>query len=127
MYMENNTFTYNYSAQRKKEVEKIRKKYMPQEVNKLETLKKLDSRVKMAGQLQSLIVGITGALIFGIGMCFGLDVFTGADWLAVLFCIFGAVIMVTAYPIYRHIARKTRAELVPEILRLSDEIERDMR
>lgn len=125
--MENNTFTYNYSAQRKKEVEKIRKKYMPQEVNKLETLKKLDSRVKMAGQLQSLIVGITGALIFGIGMCFGLDVFTGADWLAVLFCIFGAVIMVTAYPIYRHIARKTRAELVPEILRLSDEIERDMR
>ena len=125
--MENNTFTYNYSAQRKKEVEKIRKKYMPQEVNKLETLKKLDSRVQMAGQLQSLIVGITGALIFGIGMCFGLDVFTGADWLAVLFCIFGAVIMVTAYPIYRHIARKTRAELVPEILRLSDEIERDMR
>lgn len=120
--MENNTFTYQYSAQRNKEVENIRNKYLPREVSKMEQLKKLDFKVQTAGQLQSLIIGIVGALVFGIGMCFGLDVFGGADWLTLLFCIVGAIIMIPAYPMYRHIARKTKAEFTPEILRLSDEI-----
>ena len=35
--MENNTFSYNYSAVRNKEVESIRRKYMPREESKLET------------------------------------------------------------------------------------------
>lgn len=120
--MENNTFTYQYSAKRNKEVESIRNKYIPREVSKLELLKKLDFRVQTAGQLQSLIIGIVGALVFGVGMCFGLDVFVGADWLALLFCTLGGIIMIPAYPVYRRIAKKTRAELTPEILRLSDEI-----
>ena len=39
-----------------------------------------------------------------------------------LFMIIGTVIMISAYPIYRRIAHKTKAELTPEILRLSEEI-----
>jgi hypothetical protein len=35
---------------------------------------------------------------------------------------FGAVIMIPAYPIHRRIARKTKTELTPEILRLSEGI-----
>ena len=120
--MENNTFSYNYSATRNKEVESIKKKYLPHEESKLETLKRLDYRVQMAGTIESLCIGIVGALIFGIGMCFGLDVFAGADWLAVLFCVFGSIIMIPAYPIYKTIANKTRTKLSPEILRLSEEI-----
>lgn len=120
--MENNTFTYQYSAQRNKEVERIRSKYLPREENKLEQLKKLDFKAQTAGQLQSLTVGIVGVLLFGIGMCFGLDVLSGADWLTLMFCIMGTLIMIPAYPVYRRIARKTRQALTPEILRLSDEI-----
>ena len=120
--MENNTFSYNYSAARNKEVESIRKKYIPHEESKLERLKKLDLRVQMAGTIESLCFGIVGALIFGIGMCFFLDVFAGAAWLSALFMIIGTVIMIPAYPIYRRIARKTKAELTPVILRLSEEI-----
>ena len=120
--MENNTFSYNYSAARNKEVESIRKKYIPHEESKLERLKKLDLRVQMAGTIESLCFGVVGALIFGIGMCFFLDVFAGANWLAALFMIIGTLIMIPAYPIYRRIARKTKAELTPEILRLSEEI-----
>ena len=120
--MENNTFSYNYSAVRNKEVESIRRKYMPHEECKLEKLKKLDLRVQMAGTIESLCFGIVGALVFGIGMCFFLDVFAGAAWLTALLMVLGAVIMVPAYPIYRRIARKTKAELTPEILRLSEEI-----
>ncbi|MBQ9151432.1 MAG: AtpZ/AtpI family protein [Clostridia bacterium] len=120
--MENNTFTYQYSAQRNKEVENIRKKYLPREVSKIEALRSLDQRVHMAGQIQALTLGIIGSLIFGIGICFGLDVLAGADWLTLLFCIVGVITMIPAYPVYRYISRKTRAELTPEILRLSDEI-----
>ena len=120
--MGNNTFSYNYSATRNKEVESIRRKYMPHEESKLERLKKLDLRVQMAGTIESLCFGIVGALVFGIGMCFFLDVFAGAVWLSALFMIIGSLIMIPAYPIYRKIARKTKTELTPEILRLSEEI-----
>ena len=120
--MENTTFNYTYSAARNKEVENIRRKYMPREESKLERLKKLDSRVQTAGIIESLCFGIVGALVFGIGMCFFLDVFAGAAWLSALFMIIGSLIMIPAYPIYRRIARKTKAELTPEILRLSEEI-----
>ncbi len=120
--MENNTFHYNYSAARNKEVESIRRKYMPEEESKLERLKKLDLRVQMAGTIESLCFGIIGALVFGIGMCFFLDVFAGAAWLSVVFMIVGSLIMIPAYPIYCRIARKTKKELTPEILRLSEEI-----
>ena len=120
--MENTTFNYTYSAARNKEVESIRRKYMPHEESKLERLKKLDLRVQMAGTIESLCFGIVGALVFGIGMCFFLDVFAGAAWLSALFMIIGSLIMIPAYPIYRRIARKTKTELTPEILRLSEEI-----
>ena len=120
--MENYTFSYNYSATRNKEVESIRRKYMPEEENKLEKLKRLDLRVQTAGTVESLCFGIVGALVFGIGMCFFLDVFVGTAWLTALLMLLGAIIMIPAYPIYRRIARKTKAELTPEILRLSEEI-----
>ena len=120
--MENNTFSYNYSAARNKEVESIRRKYMPEEESKLERLKMLDLRVQMAGTIESLCFGIVGALVFGIGMCFFLDVFAGAAWLTALLMVLGTIIMIPAYPIYRRIARKTKTELTPEILRLSEEI-----
>lgn len=121
--MENNkVFTYRYSATQNKEVEHIRKKYLPREESKMEILRRLDNRVQTAGMLPALCIGVIGVLIFGIGMCFGLDVFAGADFLSVLFCVIGVIIMLPAYPVYRYIAKKTKAELTPEILRLSDEI-----
>ena len=120
--MENKSFTYIYSAARNKEVENIRRKYMPREESKLETLKRLDNRVQSAGMIESLCIGIIGALTFGIGMCFFLDVFAGAVWLTALFMIIGTLLMIPAYPIYRRIAHRTKEKLTPEILRLSEEI-----
>ena len=120
--MENSTFNYNYSAARNKEVESIRRKYMPSEESRLERLKGLDLRVQTAGMIEGLCLGTVGALVFGLGMCFFLDVFAGASWLALLLMLLGTVIMLPAYPIYRRVAQRTRAELTPEILRLSEEI-----
>lgn len=95
---------------------------MPHEESKLERLKKLDLRVQSAGMIESLCLGIIGALVFGLGLCFGLDIFAGGAWLTVLLMVLGTVIMIPAYPIYRKIASKTKSELTPEILRLSEEI-----
>ncbi|MBQ9745196.1 MAG: hypothetical protein IJW21_00020 [Clostridia bacterium] len=118
----NNVFFYRYSAAQSKEAEDIRKKYLPVEEDKLDVLRKLDRRAQSAGMAESLSLGVIGCLIFGIGMCFGLDVFAGADWLSVLFAALGVALMLPAYPLFKHISEKTKAELAPEILRISDEL-----
>ncbi len=120
--MENKIFSYSYSAQRNKEVENIRKKYVEREESKLEKLKKLDYRVQSAGIIESLCLGIIGALVFGIGMCFFLGVFSGSGWITALFMTIGTLLMIPAYPVYRSIAIKTKTKLTPEILSLSEEI-----
>lgn len=120
--MENNTFRYSYSATRNQEVENIRKKYIPHEESKMETLKRLDRTVQRAGMIEGLCLGIIGALVFGVGICFLLDVFAGAAWITALFMILGALMMLPAYPISRRIARRTKEKFVPEILRLSEEL-----
>lgn len=120
--MENNTFTYRYSASQNREVEAIRRKYIHKEESKLEQLKKLDCRVQNAGMIESLCIGVIGSLVFGIGMCFFLNVFAGSPILSAVFMIIGSLLMAPAYPIYRYISNRTKEELTPEILRLSDEI-----
>ena len=120
--MENTTFTYRYSAEKMTEVEKIRSKYLPKKENKIERLRKLDNKVQTAGTVESLIIGILGSLVFGIGMCYGLDVFEGADWLTLLFGGIGVLMMLPAKEIHSRIARKTKAALTPEIIRISNEI-----
>ena len=118
-------FTYRYSATQNREVESIRKKYLPREENKMDVLRRLDLRVRMAGMIPGLTLGVIGCLIFGIGMCFGLDVFAGADWLTVAFMALGVLVMLPAYSVYSRIAEKTKNELTPEILKLSEEIIKD--
>lgn len=120
--MENRSFVYKYSAARNKEVERIRKKYLPHEESKLDRLKTLDRKVQGAGIVEAVGLGVIGALTFGIGICFMLGVFTGGIIWCLPFMIFGTVLMIPAYPTYRIISHKTRAKLSPEILRLSEEI-----
>ncbi|MBQ7338243.1 MAG: hypothetical protein IJW40_07290 [Clostridia bacterium] len=125
--MEQKPFHYRYCAAQTREVENIRKKYIIEEKSKLEQLKALDARVQSAGMLQGLTVGIVGCLIFGIGMCFGLDVLHGPDYLSILFGLLGVCVMIPAYPIARRIATRTKKQLTPQILQLSDDILRQER
>ena len=120
--MENEGFVYRYSADNSCEAERIKKRYLPKEETKMERLRRLDRRAQNAGRLPSIIVGILGCLVFGVGMCFGLDVFGGDDWLTVLFCGLGILIMAPVYPLYKRASERTRDTLAPEIIRLSDEI-----
>ena len=125
--MENNAiFRYRYSAKQNREVERIRNKYLPKEVDKLALLRKLDLRVQTAGRVESLCLGVVGVLLFGIGMCFGLNVWSGADGWTLFFGALGTAVMLPAYPVFRRVAKKTKEKLAPEILRLSDELMNDL-
>ena len=115
-------FEYSYSAERQSEIEAIRKKYLPQaeQENKLEQLRKLDASVTTPGFIAAMAMGITGALMFGVGMCCFL---VWSLWLpGALACMLGAVWMLVAPGLYRKLVEKRKQEITPEILRLTEEL-----
>ena len=119
------SFSYRYSAQESKEVQAIRKKYLPQSESKLEELKRLDRQVQSSGLIEGLSAGIGGLLVFGLGMCFSMQVLgNGIIFmiLGVLIGIIGAALMAVAYPVYRRTYKKAKEKYAPRILELSAEL-----
>lgn len=120
--MENDTFVYNYSAKEQAEIQNIRQKYLPKEEDKLEQLRRLDSSVSTKATVISIIVGVVGALIMGIGMCCTMV------WDETLFIpgvvvgIIGIALIAAAYPLYNRTVKKERQRIAPEVLRLTEEL-----
>ena len=118
-------FCYKYSAKDNKEVQEIRRKYLPQSENKLEELKRLDRMVQDSGMIEALCAGIGGLMVFGLGMCLAMQVLGNGILvivLGVLLGIIGVVSMVAAYPIYRRIYNRAKEQHTPRILELSEEL-----
>ncbi len=119
---QNNTFEYTYSAERQKEVEAIRKKYEPKKEDKIDVLRKMDKDAEKPGTIVSVIVGIIGTLILGMGMTCSL-LWKGNLFIPGIFIgILGIVIMALAVPIYKIITKKQREKIAPQILALSEEL-----
>ena len=119
------TFIYRYSAKENKEVQEIRRKYLPREESKFEELKRLDDVVQNSGTLESLCAGIGGALIFGLGLCLAMQVIGSGIFaiaLGVLLGIVGMVSMIVAYPIYRKVFTNAKTKYAPRILELTAEL-----
>ena len=115
-------FEYSYSAERQSEIEAIRKKYLPQaeQESKLEQLRKLDAGVGTRALIASMALGILSALVFGAGMCCFL---VWSLWvLGAILCVIGVVGMLVAPWLYRKLVEKRKAEIAPEILRLTEEL-----
>ena len=120
-------FSFTYSAEQQKEVEAIRKKYLPREADKMEQLRRLHAIPTQKAQAASLAVGIIGALIMGTGMSLtmtdiGAALGTLAMALGIVVGVVGMVFVALAYPLYNRVLKKQRAKIAPEILRLSDEL-----
>lgn len=123
--MDQEIFKYNYSAKENKEIQEIRKRYLPQSESKLDELKRLDACVQSSGMVQSLSAGMLGIMVFGLGLCLAMQVIGGGSLsivLGVLLAIVGTIAMLFAYPIYRKVYEKTKAELTPRILELTAEL-----
>ena len=114
--MDNHSFEYTYSAAQQKEVEAIRKKYLPKEEDKMEQLRKLHAIPTQKAQAASLAVGVIGALIMGTGMSLAMtDIGAALGSLAMVLGIFagvaGMVLAALAYPAYNRVLRKQREKL----------------
>lgn len=116
------SFQYHYSAREQEELKRIRSKYLPKEEDKMERLRRLDSRVAMKATTNALIAGIIGTLIFGIGMC--CCMVWAESWFVpgIVLGLIGFAVLGTAYPIYNRTLEKERKKIAPEILRLADEL-----
>lgn len=119
---EKNAFHYTYSAKQQEEIKNIRQKYIPQEEDKMEQLRRLDRSVTRKGNTIALIIGILGTLIMGVGMCCTL-VWQDALFVpGIVIGIAGIAMICCAYPLYDRITKKEREKIAPEILRLTDEL-----
>ena len=121
-YMNENAFSYTYSAAWNQEVLNIRKKYLPCEETRLEELKRLDSLVQNSGVTQSLCIGISGCLIFGLGLCLAMKVIGKMIWLGVILGLIGAVGMLAALPVYQKFFNKAKERHRARILELVAEL-----
>ena len=116
------TFNYTYSAKQQEEIKNIRKKYAAPEDDKMERLRKLDRSVTQKGTTVSLVVGMIGALLLGVGMCCCM-VWGGPLFIpGIIVGVAGIALVCCAYPLYVRITEKEQKRIAPEILRLTDEL-----
>lgn len=129
---ENGGFRYTYSASEQAEIKRIRDKYSKNPESKIERLRRLDALVTEKAQTVSLIIGVVGALLLGLGMSFimsdlaemiGLSVGVALP-LGIVIGVIGAALTSVAYPVYNAIVKKERARIAPEILSLTEELMR---
>ena len=62
------SFKYTYSAKEQDEIKRIRQKYQSEEEDSMTRLRKMDASATSKATVIALILGIGGALIFGMGM-----------------------------------------------------------
>ena len=116
------TFKYTYSAKEQEELRKIRNKYLPKEESQLEQLLRLDAQATQKATMYAIVVGVIGALIFGLGMCCCI-VWRGVVFaLGIIIGIIGFAVISLGYPLYNRSLKKERERVAPEILRLTDEL-----
>lgn len=123
-------FRYTYSAKEQEEIKAIRKKYVPEQKteDKMAQLRRLDAGVYSKATMASLVTGIIGALIMGLGMSLimtDLGKALGSVLSMVIGIsagVVGVVLVCLAYPVYNRTLQKEREKIAPEVLRLTDEL-----
>ena len=88
----------------------------------MEQLRRLDKSVVDKANMMSIIVGVIGTLILGIGMSCAM-VWMG-EWFVpgIVIGVAGIAVLSLAYPVYKHVLKKERERIAPEIIRLTDEL-----
>ena len=124
------SFKYTYSAKEQDEIKRIRQKYQSQEEDSMTRLRKLDASVTSKATVIALVLGIVGALIFGMGMSLimtDLAVLLGMKGMTniivgIITGVLGVILAALAYPVYSKVLKREREKIAPEILRLTDEL-----
>ena len=120
-------FSFTYSAEQQKEIEAIRKKYLPKEESKMEQLRRLHAIPTQKAQACAIALGVIGALIMGTGMSLcmtelGAALGGFAMGIGIAVGVAGIAAAALAWPLGRHILDRERRKIAPRILRLTDEL-----
>ncbi|MDE6373187.1 MAG: hypothetical protein K2L72_01675 [Clostridia bacterium] len=123
--MSENKFDYTYSApteEERREIESIRKQYTasPEKEDKLEKLRRLNTRVTRPPFVIGLTLGVLGTLVLGLGMTMVLE-WNITAWGVVVGAL-GIAIDAVAYPLYRAILSRNKRKYGKLIIELSDEL-----
>ena len=118
--MDDNKFSYTYSAETKEELARIRRKYISQEETTLEKVKKLDNSVTEKATIISISLGTMSTLVLGVGMCCCM-VWTQLFVLGIIIGLLGIAGICSAFPAYKYILKREREKIAPQILALTDE------
>ena len=116
-------FEFDYSAKKQKEIEEIKKKYLPKEEDKIETLRKLDRSAEQKGTMYSVIIGTIGTLLLGIGLSITMTGAAALFALGIIIGLVGIAVLVPAYPIFKKVTEEQRKKIAPQILALTEELQ----
>ncbi len=122
MERDKEVFCYTYSAKEQEEIRRIRDRYDTKGEDKLEQLRRLDKSVTKKGTVTSLVLGILGTLLLGIGMSCVLVWGESSFVYGIVIGTIGIVGIASAYPVYSMLTRAERERVAPEILRLAEEL-----
>lgn len=133
MNREKPSFEYTYSAKEREEIKKIRTKYEKKAedvADPMLRLRLLDASTTRKATVISLVIGILGALLLGLGMSLvmtRMGEYLGAYRdlampIGIGVGLVGIFLVILAYPIYTRTVRRERERIAPEILRLTDEL-----
>ena len=120
-----NQFNFKYTApteEERREIDSIRRQYIPKEKTetKIERLRRLDALVKNTAIIWSLVLGVLGCLIFGLGLTMILE--WNIYFWGIALMVIGSAPMAVAYPVYKALLQKYKNRYGEEILRLSEEL-----
>ena len=105
--------------------ESIAKEYAPKDHSKIIALRKLDRKAKLPATVFTYAFGIISALIFGTGMCLGMQVIGSGTADMILGIVIGVIGMTGCgvnYPIYKKILERGKKKYAFEIVELAKEI-----
>ena len=105
--------------------ESIAKEYAPKDNSKIVALRKLDRKAKLPATVFTYAWGIVSALVFGTGMCLGMQVIGSGMMDMLLGSVVGIVGMIGCgvnYPIYKKMLENGKKKYAYEIVELAREI-----
>ena len=105
--------------------ESIAKEYAPKDSSKIVALRKLDRKAKLPATIFTYTWGILFVLVFGTGMCLGMQVIGSGIIGMVIGIIIGIIGMIGCgvnYPIYKKMLENGKKKYAYEIVELAREI-----
>ena len=108
--------------QERKFVNRLRDEYTEHGETKLDSLKRMDRRIKRPAEIFAYTFGIAGTLILGTGMCLAMKVIGNLASLGIAIGLVGIAMVVVNYFIYRHILTSRKKKYGARIIALSNEL-----